>query len=276
MGSSSGDSTGSRGGETELAYNITAGEVPPWAESYWLGYWREGEGGATAARAATASAGAGAGAGGVAAGGGEGVAGQRVSLMRSDDRVHEAEARPQKEIGDGSFDSPIGVTLSQSNPADILRPSSVEDSFFSGYGACTTGSFGIALVTNKPGGYWNTAFFVQNLSFALGSKRFWATPNPPATIPPRGGLIARFYALRDLDGSLLGTPGAFAVAPYSPSCRLPLCAPACASIGGRAQYTSVNRCATELSVCSTMNLGCAPMGWLACLPKSSGLTATST
>ncbi|GJP81332.1 hypothetical protein CLOP_g11497 [Closterium sp. NIES-67] len=216
MGSSSGDSTGSRGGETELAYNITAGEVPPWAESYWLGYWREGEGGATAARAATASAGAGAGAGGVAAGGGEGVAGQRVSLMRSDDRVHEAEARPQKEIGDGSFDSPIGVTLSQSNPADILRPSSVEDSFFSGYGACTTGSFGIALVTNKPGGYWNTAFFVQNLSFALGSKRFWATPNPPATIPPRGGLIARFYALRDLDGSLLGTPGAFAVAPYSP------------------------------------------------------------
>ncbi|CAI5975989.1 unnamed protein product [Closterium sp. NIES-65] len=154
---------------------------------------------------------------------------------------------PQKEIGDGSFESPIGVTLSQSNPADILRPSSVEHSFFSGYGTCTTGSFGtcttgsfgialcvfsffpspisapsfrpmpppplsfsgygtcttgsfgIALVTNKPGGYWNTAFFVQ-----------------PATTPPRGGLIARFYALRDLDGSLLGTPGAFAVAPFSP------------------------------------------------------------
>ncbi|CAI5991618.1 unnamed protein product [Closterium sp. NIES-64] len=35
---------------------------------------------------------------------------------------------PQKEIGDGSFESPIGVTLSQSNPADILRPSSVEHS----------------------------------------------------------------------------------------------------------------------------------------------------
>ncbi|CAI5996159.1 unnamed protein product [Closterium sp. NIES-65] len=123
---------------------------------------------------------------------------------------------PQKEIGDGSFESPIGVTLSQSNPADILRPSSVEHSFFSGYGTCTTGSFGIALVTNKPGGYWNTAFFVQNNSFASGSKKFWATPNPPATTPPRGGLIARFYALRDLDGSLLGTPGAFAVAPFSP------------------------------------------------------------
>ncbi|CAI5476710.1 unnamed protein product [Closterium sp. Yama58-4] len=139
-------------------------------------------------------------------------------LLLTGRRVQSAAAVvvPQKEIGDGSFDSPIGVTLSQSNPADILRPSSVEDSFFSGYGTCTTGSYGIALVTNKPGGYWNTAFFVQNNSFASGSKRFWATPNPPATTPPRGSLIARFYALRDLDGSLLGTPGAFAVAPFSP------------------------------------------------------------
>ncbi|CAI5991614.1 unnamed protein product [Closterium sp. NIES-64] len=54
-------------------------------------------------------------------------------------------------------------------------------------------------MTNKPGGYWSTIFIVQ-----------------PATTPPRGGLIARFYALRDLDGSLLGKPGAFAVAPFSP------------------------------------------------------------
>ncbi|GJP83988.1 hypothetical protein CLOP_g14086, partial [Closterium sp. NIES-67] len=86
---------------------------------------------------------------------------------------------------------------------------------FHRFGTCSSSSFGIALVANKAGGYWNTAMFVKGLSFGSGTNKFWATPNPSSGAPPRGGLVARFYAIRDLDGSLLGQSG-YAVANYDP------------------------------------------------------------
>ncbi|CAI5484157.1 unnamed protein product [Closterium sp. Yama58-4] len=140
----------------------------------------------------------------------------------------------------GTFAAPIGIALSQSNPQDHLYPNSIQDSSFHRFGTCSSSSFGIALVANKAGGYWNTAMFIkvlpcslsvisficcplftpdppftQGLTFTAGTNKFWATPNPPAGTPPRGGLLARFYAIRDLDGSLLGQSG-YAVANYDP------------------------------------------------------------
>ncbi|CAI5504733.1 unnamed protein product [Closterium sp. Naga37s-1] len=98
----------------------------------------------------------------------------------------------------GTFAAPIGITLSQSNPQDNLHPNSIQDTSFHRFGTCSSSSFGIALVANKAGGYWNTAMFVKS-----------------SGTPPRGGLVARFYAIRDLDGSLLGQSG-YAVANYDP------------------------------------------------------------
>ncbi|CAI5504729.1 unnamed protein product [Closterium sp. Naga37s-1] len=115
----------------------------------------------------------------------------------------------------GTFEAPVGVTLSQSNPGDNLFPNGIQDSSFHRFGTCSSSSFGIALVANKAGGYWNTAMFVKGLSFGSGTKKFWATPNPSSGPIPRGGLVARFYAIRDLDGSLLGQSG-YAVANYDP------------------------------------------------------------
>eukprot|EP00475_Leptophrys_vorax_P000027 TRINITY_DN10015_c1_g1_i1.p1 TRINITY_DN10015_c1_g1~~TRINITY_DN10015_c1_g1_i1.p1 ORF type:complete len:811 (-),score=9.03 TRINITY_DN10015_c1_g1_i1:70-2334(-) len=115
----------------------------------------------------------------------------------------------------GSAATPMGITLSQSNPQDGLMPNSVQDTLFSGYGKCSGNSFALALVANKAGGYWNTAMFVKGLRFAPRTNKFWATPNPSSGTPPRGGLVARYYALRDLDGSLLGKV-ATAVAPFTP------------------------------------------------------------
>ncbi|GJP47806.1 hypothetical protein CLOM_g6978, partial [Closterium sp. NIES-68] len=115
----------------------------------------------------------------------------------------------------GSFANPIGITLSQSNPQDHLYPNAIQNTSFHRFGTCSSSSFGIALIANKAGGYWNTAMFVQGLSFSSGTNKFWATPNPSSGTPPRGGLLARFYAIRDLDGSLLGQSG-YAVANYDP------------------------------------------------------------
>ncbi|CAI5505675.1 unnamed protein product [Closterium sp. Naga37s-1] len=115
----------------------------------------------------------------------------------------------------GTFEAPVGITLSQSNPGDNLFPNGIQDSSFHRFGTCSSSSFGIALVANKAGGYWNTAMFVKGLSFGSGTKKFWATPNPSSGPIPRGGLVARFYAIRDLDGSLLGQSG-YAVANYDP------------------------------------------------------------
>ncbi|CAI5945120.1 unnamed protein product [Closterium sp. NIES-64] len=115
----------------------------------------------------------------------------------------------------GTFEAPVGITLSQSNPQDNLFPNGIQDTSFHRFGTCSSNSFGIALVANKAGGYWNTAMFVKGLSFGSGTKKFWATPNPSSGPPPRGGLLARFYAIRDLDGSLLGQSG-YAVANYDP------------------------------------------------------------
>ncbi|CAI5941373.1 unnamed protein product [Closterium sp. NIES-64] len=98
----------------------------------------------------------------------------------------------------GTYSAPIGIALSQSNPQDHLYPNSIQDSSFHRFGSCSSSSFGIALVANKAGGYWNTAMFVKS-----------------SGTPPRGGLVARFYALRDVDGSLLGQSG-YAVANYDP------------------------------------------------------------
>ncbi|CAI5489100.1 unnamed protein product, partial [Closterium sp. Naga37s-1] len=94
----------------------------------------------------------------------------------------------------------------------------------------------------------------------------------PAATPPRGGLIARFYALRDLDGSLLGTPGAFAVAPFSPilppaTVRPSLC-----------QYRAESAVWQCQSVCYRAvgvfyyEPGVRPNGWMVYLLKCSGLT----
>ncbi|CAI5526904.1 unnamed protein product [Closterium sp. Naga37s-1] len=130
----------------------------------------------------------------------------------------------------GSYAAPIGIALSQSNPQDHLYPNSIQDSSFHRFGTCSSSSllflilplpsplcapilpfpsfhhfgtcssssFGIALVANRAGGYWNTAMFVKS-----------------SGTPPRGGLVARFYAIRDVDGSLLGQSG-YAVANYDP------------------------------------------------------------
>eukprot|EP00475_Leptophrys_vorax_P000029 TRINITY_DN10015_c1_g4_i2.p1 TRINITY_DN10015_c1_g4~~TRINITY_DN10015_c1_g4_i2.p1 ORF type:complete len:773 (-),score=26.21 TRINITY_DN10015_c1_g4_i2:215-2365(-) len=125
---------------------------------------------------------------------------------------------PASEIGSksfGSFASPMGITLSQSNPQDNLFPNSIQDTSFHAYGTCSSSSFGLVLLANHAGGYWNSAINVKGLSFGPGTKKFWATPNPDSGVPPRGGLIAYMYALRDLDGSLIGSPG-YAVAPYDP------------------------------------------------------------
>ncbi|CAI5505676.1 unnamed protein product [Closterium sp. Naga37s-1] len=135
----------------------------------------------------------------------------------------------------GTFAAPIGITLSQSNPQDNLHPNSIQDTStprktysllyslqgaavvvsFHRFGTCSSSSFGVALVANKAGGYWNTAMFVKGLTFTSGTNKFWATPNPSSGTPPRGGLVARFYAIRDVDGSLLGQSG-YAVANYDP------------------------------------------------------------
>ncbi|CAI5526906.1 unnamed protein product [Closterium sp. Naga37s-1] len=124
----------------------------------------------------------------------------------------------QRVIGDGktgSFASPVGIVVSQCNPSDPPGPSSIQDSFFSNYGATDDASFAVILTANHAGGYWNSAFYVKGLTFGSGTNKFWATPNPSAGTPPRGGLVARFYAIRDLDGSLLGQSG-YAVANYNP------------------------------------------------------------
>ncbi|CAI5484156.1 unnamed protein product [Closterium sp. Yama58-4] len=124
----------------------------------------------------------------------------------------------QRVIGDGktgSFASPVGIVVSQCNPSDPPGPNSIQDSFFSNYGTTDDSSFAVILTANHAGGYWNSAFFVKGLTFGSGTNKFWATPNPPAATPPRGGLLARFYAIRDLDGSLTGQSG-YAVANYDP------------------------------------------------------------
>ncbi|GJP48947.1 hypothetical protein CLOM_g8217 [Closterium sp. NIES-68] len=124
----------------------------------------------------------------------------------------------QRVIGDdktGSFNSPVGIVVSQCNPSDPPGPNSIQDSFFSGYGATDDASFALLLTANHAGGFWNTAMFVKGLTFGEGTNKFWATPNPSSGTPPRGGLVARFYAVRDLDGSLLGQSG-YAVANYDP------------------------------------------------------------
>ncbi|CAI7745485.1 unnamed protein product [Closterium sp. NIES-53] len=124
----------------------------------------------------------------------------------------------QRVIGDGktgSFASPVGIVVSQCNPSDPPGPNSIQDSFFSNYGATDDASFAVILTANHAGGYWNSAFYVKGLTFGSGTNKFWATPNPSAGTPPRGGLVARFYAIRDLDGSLLGQSG-YAVANYNP------------------------------------------------------------
>ncbi|CAI5993437.1 unnamed protein product [Closterium sp. NIES-64] len=61
----------------------------------------------------------------------------------------------------GTYSAPIGIALSQSNPQDHLYPNSIQDSSFHRFGSCSSSSFGIALVANKAGGYWNTAMFVK-------------------------------------------------------------------------------------------------------------------
>ncbi|CAI5957056.1 unnamed protein product, partial [Closterium sp. NIES-65] len=124
----------------------------------------------------------------------------------------------QRVIGDGktgSFASPVGIVVSQCNPSDPPGPNSIQDSFFSSYGATDDASFAVLLTANHAGGYWNSAFYVKGLTFGSGTNKFWATPNPSSGTPPRGGLVARFYAIRDLDGSLLGQSG-YAVANYDP------------------------------------------------------------
>ncbi|CAI7859030.1 unnamed protein product [Closterium sp. NIES-54] len=115
----------------------------------------------------------------------------------------------------GTFEAPVGVTMSQSNPGDNLFPNGIQDSSFHRFGTCSSSSFGITLIAHRAGGYWNTAMFVKGLVFGSGTNKFWATPNPSFGILPRGGLVARFYAIRDLDGSLLGQSG-YAVANYDP------------------------------------------------------------
>eukprot|EP00475_Leptophrys_vorax_P010636 TRINITY_DN17225_c0_g1_i2.p1 TRINITY_DN17225_c0_g1~~TRINITY_DN17225_c0_g1_i2.p1 ORF type:complete len:511 (+),score=16.24 TRINITY_DN17225_c0_g1_i2:141-1535(+) len=115
----------------------------------------------------------------------------------------------------GSFASPMGVTMSQGNPDDNFISNGLQNCSFSGFGQCSRSSIAVVLVANKAGGYWNSATFVKGLRFASGTRRFWATPNPPSGSPPPGGLLANMYALRDLDGSLLGHAG-YAVAPFAP------------------------------------------------------------
>ncbi|CAI7788686.1 unnamed protein product [Closterium sp. NIES-53] len=134
----------------------------------------------------------------------------------------------------GSFEAPLGVVITQISPRDLLEPNKITNSWFSSFGTCRAASPAIMLTTNPYGGFWTPSTAVEGLRFANDTNRLWASPNPvtflllplflaslvlsphsrvPLSSPPlqtsgyirSGAQLANFYALWDLDGSLLGS-----------------------------------------------------------------------
>ncbi|GJP51855.1 hypothetical protein CLOM_g10985 [Closterium sp. NIES-68] len=105
----------------------------------------------------------------------------------------------------GSFEAPLGVVITQISPRDLLEPNKITNSWFSSFGTCRAASPAIMLTTNPYGGFWTPSSAVEGLRFAKDTNRLWASPNPATGYIRSGAQLANFYALWDLDGSLLGS-----------------------------------------------------------------------
>ncbi|CAI5484165.1 unnamed protein product [Closterium sp. Yama58-4] len=101
----------------------------------------------------------------------------------------------------GIFPYTLGARIS---PRDLLEPNKITKSWFSSFGTCRAASPAIMLTTNPYGGFWTPSTAVEGLRFANDTNRLWASPNPTSGYIRSGAQLANFYALWDLDGSLLG------------------------------------------------------------------------
>ncbi|CAI5470023.1 unnamed protein product [Closterium sp. Yama58-4] len=102
------------------------------------------------------------------------------------------------------FEAPLGIVITQISPRDLLEPNKITNSWFASFGTCRAASPAIMLTTNPYGGFWTPSTAVEGLRFANDTNRLWASPNPASGYIRSGAQLANFYALWDLDGSLLG------------------------------------------------------------------------
>lgn len=110
-----------------------------------------------------------------------------------------------------------GVVLTESREAESGAASSVlQGCTFSGYDSTCRPAAGIAVGANRAN-YWNAGNTVLSAKFdtARGTNPVYLYPwmfTEASGLQSNGGEVATFFALRDGDGSLVGSTGGFVVA----------------------------------------------------------------
>ncbi|CAI5525201.1 unnamed protein product [Closterium sp. Naga37s-1] len=112
----------------------------------------------------------------------------------------------------GTFESPVGIALSQQHWMDPSGSVKISGCSFTQYATCNPASPAIVAQATVFGGFWDTSTATQGLKFDATTSRVYLQQEANPT--KSTSLVSNFMAVRDTDGSLIGGSGGFAIVPY--------------------------------------------------------------
>ncbi|GJP61931.1 hypothetical protein CLOP_g19052 [Closterium sp. NIES-67] len=112
----------------------------------------------------------------------------------------------------GTFESPVGIALSQQHWMDPSGSVKISGCSFTQYATCNPASPAIVCQATVFGGFWDSSTATQDLKFDATTSRVYLQQEANPT--KSTSLISRFFAIQDQDGTLVGGSGGFAISPY--------------------------------------------------------------
>ncbi|CAI5467058.1 unnamed protein product [Closterium sp. Yama58-4] len=112
----------------------------------------------------------------------------------------------------GTFESPVGIALSQQHWMDPAGSVKITGCSFTQYATCNPASPAIVAQATVFGGFWDTSTATQGLKFDATTSRVYLQQEANPT--KSTSLVSNFIAVRDTDGTLIGGSGGFAIVPY--------------------------------------------------------------
>ncbi|CAI5468813.1 unnamed protein product [Closterium sp. Yama58-4] len=112
----------------------------------------------------------------------------------------------------GTFESPVGIALSQQHWMDPSGSAKISGCSFTQYATCNPASPAIVAQATVFGGFWDTSTATQGLKFDATTSRVYLQQEANPT--KSTSLVSNFMAVRDIDGTLIGGSGGFAIVPY--------------------------------------------------------------
>ncbi|CAI5526563.1 unnamed protein product [Closterium sp. Naga37s-1] len=112
----------------------------------------------------------------------------------------------------GMFESPVGIALSQQHWMDPSGSVKISGCSFTQYATCNPASPAIVAQATVFGGFWDTSTATQGLKFDATTSRVYLQQEANPT--KSTSLVSNFMAVRDIDGTLIGGSGGFAIVPY--------------------------------------------------------------